>query len=92
MFNAPYSAECNPIELVFWYWKTRVGKLVDVDIADMIGNIAACFDEITAAEVKKSICHFIYEITPLIYEGKDLEFILVSLVFEKQGKCWWFDP
>ena len=40
IFNAPYSPECNPIELVFGFWKTRVGRLLNVDIADMITNIA----------------------------------------------------
>ena len=40
LFNAPYLPECNSIELVFGIWKTRVGKLTDVDIADLLANIA----------------------------------------------------
>ena len=36
MFNAPYSPECNPIEMVFGFWKNRVCQLVNVDIADLI--------------------------------------------------------
>ena len=72
IFNAPYSPECNPIELVFGYWKTRVGQLVNVDIADMITNISKCFDEITPAEVKRSINHFMYEVTPKIFRREDL--------------------
>ena len=72
LFNAPYSPECNPIENVFGFWKTRVGQLVNVDIADMITNIAHCFEEITPAEIKKTINHFIYEVTPKIYAREDL--------------------
>ena len=72
IFNAPYSPECNPIELVFGLWKTRVGKLVNVDIADMVTNIARCFDEITPGEVKRSVGHFIYEVTPKIFRREDL--------------------
>ena len=71
LFNAPYSPECNPIENVFGFWKTRVGQLVNVDIADMITNISRCFEEITPAEIKRTIDHFIYEVTPKIYAGED---------------------
>ena len=72
LFNAPYSPECNPIELVFGFWKTRVGQMVNVDIADMITNITRCFDEITPAEIKSSIGHFIFDVTPKIFRREDL--------------------
>ena len=57
LFNAPYSPECNPIELVFAFLKGRVGQLVNVDVADMITNISRCFDAITPAEIKFAVCH-----------------------------------
>ena len=44
LFNAPYSPKCNPIELVVGIWKTRVRKLHNVDIADLLQNIARCFE------------------------------------------------
>ena len=72
LFNAPYSPECNPIELVFGFWKTRVGRLLNVDIADMITNIARCFEEITPGEIKRSVNHFLPEVTPKIYNREDL--------------------
>ena len=45
---------------------------MNVDVADMITNIARCFDDITPAEIKKTINHFIYEVTPKIYAREDL--------------------
>ena len=72
LFNAPYSPECNPIEMVFGFWKTRVGQLVNVDIADMISSISRCFDDITPAEIKRTINHFIYDVTPKIFAREDL--------------------
>ena len=72
LFNAPYSPKCNPIEMVFGFWKTRVGQLVNVDIADMITNISQCFEDITPAEIKKTINHFIYDVTPKIFAREDL--------------------
>ena len=59
LFNAPDSPECNPIENVFGFWKTRVGQLVNVDIADMMTNISRCFEKITPAEIKRTINHYI---------------------------------
>ena len=64
LFNAPYSPDCNPIENVFGFWKSRVDKLVNVDIADMITNIARCFEEITPAEIRGTINHFLLDVTP----------------------------
>ena len=52
LYNAPYSPECNPIENVFGFWKTHVGQLVNVDIADTITNISRCFEEITPMRSK----------------------------------------
>ena len=40
LYNAPYSPECNPIELVFGIWKTAVGKLSNVDVAVLLENIS----------------------------------------------------
>ena len=72
MFNAPYSPECNPIEMVFGFWKTRVGKLVNVDIDDMVTNITRCFVEISSAEIKRAINHFELEVAPKIFGREDL--------------------
>ena len=72
LFNAPYSPECNPIEMVFGFWKTRVGQLVNVDITDMISSISRCFEDITPAEIKRTINHFIYDVTPKIFAREDL--------------------
>ena len=58
--------------MVFGFWKTRVGQLVNVDIADMITNISQCFEDITPAEIKKTINHFIYDVTPKIFAREDL--------------------
>ena len=72
LFNAPYSPECNPIENVFGFWKSRVGRLVNVDIADMITNIARCFEEIRPAEIKRTINRFLLDVTPKIFNREDL--------------------
>ena len=72
MFNAPYSPECNPIEMIFGTWKSRVGKLSSVDIADLLRNIAACFEGIAASEVKRNISHFLGEVTTKIMNRQDL--------------------
>ena len=66
LFNATYSPECNPIEMVFGMWKTRVGKLSNVDIADLLGNIAECFEGIAPSEVKRNISHFLGPVTTKI--------------------------
>ena len=72
VFNAPYSPECNPIETIFGMWKSRVGKLSNVDIADLLRNIAACFEEITPSEVKRRITHFLGPVTTKIMNREDL--------------------
>ena len=72
MFNAPYSPECNPIEMVFGFWKTNVGKLNNVDIADMITNISKCFDEITTTQIKSTINHFLLVVAPIVFAREDL--------------------
>ena len=64
IFNAPYSPECNPIEMVFGIWKHRVCELVNVDIADLIANISNCFVQISPAEIKSCIGHFLYDVSP----------------------------
>ena len=72
LFNAPYSPECNPIELVFGIWKTRVGKLTNVDIADLLVNIARCFETISATEIRECINHFLYDVTVKVMNREDL--------------------
>ena len=72
LFNAPYSPECNPIEMVFGFWKSRVGKLVNVDIEDMVGNISGCFADISIPEIKRAVNHFLLDVTPKIYRREDL--------------------
>ena len=72
IFNAPYSPECNPIEMVFGIWKTRVGKLSNVDIFSLIQNISRCFSEIQPAEVKRCIAHFLGPVTIKIMNREDL--------------------
>ena len=72
LFNAPYSPECNPIELVFGIWKTRVRKLHNVDIEDLLRNIARCFEEITPSEVKRCIANFLGPVTTKIMNREDL--------------------
>ena len=72
LFNAPYSPECNPIEMVFGIWKTRVGKLSNVDLADLLTNIARCFEEITPSEVKRCIAHFLGPVTTKVMNREDL--------------------
>ena len=77
LFNAPYSPECNPIELIFGIWKTRVGKLRNVDIADLLTNIADCFETISPCEVRKSIAHFMNYVTRLVLTNQDIKSTLV---------------
>ena len=72
LFNTPYSPECNPIEMVFGFWKTCVGQLVNVDIADMIINVSNCLKDITPAEIKRSVNHFLFDVTQIIYRREDL--------------------
>ena len=72
LFNAPNSPECNPIEMVFGIWKTRVGKLSNVDLADLLSNIARCFEEITPSEVKRCIAHFLGPVTTKVMKREDL--------------------
>ena len=72
LFKAPYSPECNPTGNVFGLLKSRVGRLVNVDIADMITNIARCFEEITPAEIKSTINHFLLDATTKIFAREDL--------------------
>ena len=72
LFNAPYSPECNPIELVFGFWKTRVEKLNNVDIASLLRNIATCFEEISIADVKASIAHFLGPVTVRVRNMEDI--------------------
>ena len=72
LFDAPYSPECNPIELVFGIWKMRVGKLHNVDIADLLRNIARRFEEITPSEVKRCIAHFLGPVTTKVMNREDL--------------------
>ena len=72
LYNAPYSPECNPIEMVFGIWKTRVGQLTNVDIASCLTNIAACFESIAPAEIKRCIAHFLGPVTVKIMNRDDL--------------------
>ena len=72
LFNAPYSPECNPIEMVFGIWKTRVGKLSNVDLADLLRNLSRCFEEIAPSEVKRCIAHFLGPVTTKIMNREDL--------------------
>ena len=72
LFNAPYSPECNPIELVFGIWKTRVGKLRNVDIADLLANIAECFETISPCEIRKCIAHFTNTVTRQVLTNQDI--------------------
>ena len=72
LFNATFSPECNPIELIFGIWKTRVGKLRNVDIADLLTNIADCFETISPCEVRKSIAHFTNTVTRLVLTNQDI--------------------
>ena len=72
LFNALYSPECNPIELIFGIWKTRVGKLRNVDIADLLANIAECFETISPCEVRRSIAHFTNTVTRLVLTNQDI--------------------
>ena len=72
IFNAPYSPECNPIEMIFGLWKSRVGKLSSVDIADLLRNIAECFEGIAASEVKSSIAHFLGPVTTKVMNRQDI--------------------
>ena len=72
LFNAPYSPECNPIEMVFGIWKTRVGKLTNVDITSLLTNISRCFEDISPSEVKRCINHFLGPVTTKIMNRDDL--------------------
>ena len=72
LFNAPYSPECNPIELVFGFRKTQVEKLTNVDIASLLGNIAACFEVTSVTDIKASIAHFLGPVTVRIRNMEDL--------------------
>ena len=72
LFNAPYSPECNPIEMVFGFWKTRVGKLTNVDIESLLRNISLCFEEISPAEVKSCIANFLGTVTTRVRNMEDL--------------------
>ena len=58
--------------MVFGFWETRVGKLSNVDIGSLHGNIAACFEEITPAEVKRCIAHFLGPVMIRIKNMEDL--------------------
>ena len=72
LFNAPYSPECNPIEMVFGTWKTRVGKLTNADIADLLRNIAECFETIDRQEIRRHVAHFLGPVTVRVMNGEDL--------------------
>ena len=72
LFNAPYSPECNPIEMVFGIWKTRVGKMMKVDIADVLTNIARCFEETTPCEIRRCVQHFLGPVTRRVLSREDL--------------------
>ena len=72
LFNAPYSPECNPIEMVFGIWKTQVGKLNNVDIRDMLTNIARCFEDITPTTVRSCVQHFLGPVTTRVMNREDL--------------------
>ena len=71
LYNAPYSPECNPIELIFGIWKSRVGKLINIDIANMISNIARCFEEIAPSEIRGRVQHFLVDVTERVMNRKD---------------------
>ena len=72
LFNAPYSPECNPIEMVFGTWKTRVGKLTNADIADLLHNIAECFETIERQEIRRHVAHFLGPVTVRVMNREDL--------------------
>ena len=72
LFNAPYSPECNPIELIFGIWKSRVGKLMNVDVADMLSNITRCFEEIAPSEIRRCVQHFLVDVTDRVMNRQDL--------------------
>ena len=71
LYNAPSSPECNPIEMVFGIWKTYVGKLNNVDIRDMLQNIARCFEEITPTTVRSCVQHFLGTVTTRVMNRED---------------------
>ena len=72
LFNPPYSPECNPIEMVFGTWKTRVGKLTNADIADLLQNIAEGFETIDRQEIRRHVAHFLGPVTVRVMNGEDL--------------------
>ena len=72
LFNAPYSPECNPIEMVFGIWKTHVGKLTNVNVADLLENIAGCFERISPTEIRKCINHFLGTVSNRVLNGEDI--------------------
>ena len=72
LYNAPYSPECNPIELIFGIWKSRVGKLMNIDIANMISNIARCFEEIAPSQIRRCVQHFLVDVTERVMNREDL--------------------
>ena len=72
LYNAPYSPECNPIELVFGIWKTEVGKLTNANMADLLENISRCFEEISKDTIRGCVNHFLGPVTIKVMNHQDL--------------------
>ena len=72
IYNAPYSPECNPIELVFGIWKTEVGKLSNANIADLLENISQCFEAISKDTIRSCVNHFLGPVTFKVMNREDV--------------------
>ena len=72
LYNAPYSPECNPIELVFGVWKTKVGKLSNTNIAGLLENISQCFEAISKDTIRSCVNHFLGPVTIKVMNREDL--------------------
>ena len=74
VYNAPYSPEMNPIEMVCGFWKSGSAAILnkETSLRAVVKGLSESFMKIPPAQVLRSIEHVKYVLWPKIRDGKDL--------------------
>ena len=74
IFNAPYSPELNPIEMVFGIWKSRIERELREweSLENLLEQIKNGFETLQRHEVKRCIEHVRQVVWPSAFERNDL--------------------
>ncbi|OHT15618.1 hypothetical protein TRFO_13939 [Tritrichomonas foetus] len=74
IFNAAYSPELNPIELIFGHWKSIIKKEVKEwsNEIELYQKIANCFNNIDPTEICKVMTHVSTKVFSKVINREDI--------------------